>query len=132
MIAALMTNAVVPMQEGSLRCDVNVSVRPQGQAQLGTKVEVKNMNSFSAMQRAIDFEIARQTKLLQSGDGGSIVQETRLFDEAKQVCSKFGFAASPNPHGARTQSKRFDSCCEHLNAFMRMSQYMSVWSALAV
>lgn len=48
------------MQEGSMRCDVNVSVRPQGQEELGTKVEVKNMNSFSAMQRAIDFEIDRQ------------------------------------------------------------------------
>lgn len=43
-----------------MRCDVNVSVRPEGQAKLGTKVEVKNMNSFSAMQKAIDFEIARQ------------------------------------------------------------------------
>ena len=48
------------LQEGSMRCDVNVSVRPQGQEQLGTKVEVKNMNSFSAMQKAIDFEIDRQ------------------------------------------------------------------------
>lgn len=51
---------IVGVQEGSMRCDVNVSVRPSGQQELGTKVEVKNMNSFSAMQKAIDFEIARQ------------------------------------------------------------------------
>lgn len=54
------TDHVVGVQEGSMRCDVNVSVRPSGQQELGTKVEVKNMNSFSAMQKAIDFEIDRQ------------------------------------------------------------------------
>ena len=54
----------VVVQEGSMRCDVNVSVRPTGQQKLGTKVEVKNMNSFSAMQKAIDFEIDRQVCLL--------------------------------------------------------------------
>ncbi len=48
------------LQEGTLRCDVNVSVRPRGRERFGTKVEVKNMNSFSAMQKAIDFEISRQ------------------------------------------------------------------------
>ena len=52
------------VQEGSMRCDVNVSVRPTGQQRLGTKVEVKNMNSFSAMQKAIDFEIDRQVCVL--------------------------------------------------------------------
>ena len=51
---------MIGVQEGSMRCDVNVSVRPSGQQELGTKVEVKNMNSFSAMQKAIDFEIDRQ------------------------------------------------------------------------
>lgn len=56
----LKTEHVVGVQEGSMRCDVNVSVRPSGQQELGTKVEVKNMNSFSAMQKAIDFEIDRQ------------------------------------------------------------------------
>lgn len=50
------------MAEGSMRCDVNISVRPRGQAAFGTKVEIKNMNSFNAMQRAIDFEIARQVR----------------------------------------------------------------------
>ncbi|NJL99159.1 MAG: Asp-tRNA(Asn)/Glu-tRNA(Gln) amidotransferase subunit GatB [Synechococcaceae cyanobacterium SM2_3_2] len=70
------------MQEGSLRCDVNISIRPVGQAQFGTKVEIKNMNSFNAIQRAIDYEIKRQTKALESGE--ALVQETRLWDENTQ------------------------------------------------
>ncbi|ERN41619.1 aspartyl/glutamyl-tRNA(Asn/Gln) amidotransferase, B subunit [Rubidibacter lacunae KORDI 51-2] len=70
------------MQEGSLRCDVNVSVRPKGASKFGTKVEIKNMNSFSAIQKAIDYEIARQVKAIESGE--DIVQETRLWDEGKQ------------------------------------------------
>lgn len=68
-----------------MRCDVNVSVRPHGQVALGTKVEVKNMNSFRAMQTAIDFEVTRQSALLREGRGGEIVQETRLFDETRNV-----------------------------------------------
>ncbi|XP_078429301.1 GLU-ADT subunit B [Wolffia australiana] len=72
------------MQEGSLRCDVNVSVRPAGQSEFGTKVEIKNMNSFSAMSRAIDFEICRQINLIKSGNADQIVQETRLWDDASQ------------------------------------------------
>lgn len=70
------------MQEGSLRCDVNVSIRPVGQAEFGTKVEIKNMNSFSAIQRAIDYEIERQTQALETGE--PIVQETRLWEEGAQ------------------------------------------------
>jgi aspartyl-tRNA(Asn)/glutamyl-tRNA(Gln) amidotransferase subunit B len=70
------------MQEGSLRCDVNISIRPVGQAEFGTKVEIKNMNSFNAIQRAIDYEIKRQTKALESGE--ALVQETRLWDENTQ------------------------------------------------
>ncbi|NJK30430.1 MAG: Asp-tRNA(Asn)/Glu-tRNA(Gln) amidotransferase subunit GatB [Acaryochloris sp. SU_5_25] len=70
------------MQEGSLRCDVNISVRPQGQKEFGTKVEIKNMNSFSAIQRAIEYEIDRQIKALESGE--RIVQETRLWEEGAQ------------------------------------------------
>jgi aspartyl-tRNA(Asn)/glutamyl-tRNA(Gln) amidotransferase subunit B len=70
------------MQEGSLRCDVNISVRPVGREQFGTKVEIKNMNSFSAIQRAIDYEIERQIAANESGE--TIVQETRLWDEGKQ------------------------------------------------
>ncbi|ESA32496.1 aspartyl glutamyl-trna(asn gln) amidotransferase subunit b [Leptolyngbya sp. Heron Island J] len=72
------------MQEGSLRCDVNISIRPKGQEAFGTKVEIKNMNSFSAIQKAIDYEIERQTEALESGDE-EIIQETRLWDEGTQV-----------------------------------------------
>ncbi|KAG0491713.1 hypothetical protein HPP92_005111 [Vanilla planifolia] len=72
------------MQEGSLRCDVNVSVRPIGQVEFGTKVEIKNMNSFSAMNRAIDYEISRQTLLHSQGQSDQIVQETRLWEEGYQ------------------------------------------------
>ncbi|NJK40936.1 MAG: Asp-tRNA(Asn)/Glu-tRNA(Gln) amidotransferase subunit GatB [Acaryochloridaceae cyanobacterium SU_2_1] len=70
------------MQEGSLRCDVNISVRPVDQAEFGTKVEIKNMNSFSAIQRAIDFEINRQITALHKGE--PIYQETRLWEETAQ------------------------------------------------
>jgi aspartyl-tRNA(Asn)/glutamyl-tRNA(Gln) amidotransferase subunit B len=70
------------MQEGSLRCDVNISVRPVGQAEFGTKVEIKNMNSFNAIQRAIEYEIARQIEANETGE--KIVQETRLWEEGAQ------------------------------------------------
>lgn len=72
------------MSEGSMRCDVNISVRPKGTEKLGTKVEVKNMNSFSNMQKAIEFEFERQVGLLREGAGHEIVLETRLWDEVKQ------------------------------------------------
>ena len=70
------------MQEGSLRCDVNISVRPVGQEKFGVKVEIKNMNSFSAIQKAIDYEIQRQIAALEAGE--PIVQETRLWEEGSQ------------------------------------------------
>ena len=66
------------MQEGSFRCDANVSVRPLGQATLGTRAEIKNLNSFRFVERAINHEVARQIGVLESG--GSVVQETRLYD----------------------------------------------------
>ena len=71
------------MQEGSLRCDVNISVRRGPDAPFGTKVEIKNMNSFSAIQKACDYEIQRQIKAYEAGE--PVVQETRLWDEAKQL-----------------------------------------------
>lgn len=70
------------MQEGSLRCDVNISVRPIGSSEFGTKVEIKNMNSFNAIQRAIEYEIDRQIAAIEAGE--RIVQETRLWEEASQ------------------------------------------------
>ncbi len=71
------------MEEGSLRCDANVSIRPKGSEKLGTKVEIKNVNSFKFIQRAIEYEIKRQEAVIESG--GEIVQETRLYDSDKGV-----------------------------------------------
>ncbi|KAL8479696.1 hypothetical protein ACS0TY_026052 [Phlomoides rotata] len=72
------------MQEGSLRCDVNISIRPLGQLEFGTKVEIKNVNSFSSVSRAIDYEISRQVQLCNQGQAGQIVQETRQWEEGSQ------------------------------------------------
>ncbi len=69
------------MAQGSLRCDANVSVRPVGQQELGTRAEIKNINSFRFLERAINYEIERQIDLIE--DGGSVVQETRLYDSEK-------------------------------------------------
>jgi aspartyl-tRNA(Asn)/glutamyl-tRNA(Gln) amidotransferase subunit B len=69
------------MQEGSFRCDANVSVRPKGQQEFGTRAELKNINSFRFVERAIEFEVERQIELLEAG--GEVMQETRLFDANK-------------------------------------------------
>jgi aspartyl-tRNA(Asn)/glutamyl-tRNA(Gln) amidotransferase subunit B len=69
------------LQEGSFRCDANVSVRPLGQTEFGTRCEIKNLNSFRFLERAIDFEVRRQIEIIE--DGGKIVQETRLYDPDK-------------------------------------------------
>lgn len=66
------------MQEGSFRCDANISVRPVGQAEFGTRAEIKNINSFRFVEAAIEFEIERQIELIEAG--GEVVQETRLYD----------------------------------------------------
>ena len=71
------------MEEGSLRCDANVSVRPRGTPGLGTKTELKNMNSFRNVERALEFEIGRQVRLI--ADGGVVVQETLLWDAERNV-----------------------------------------------
>ena len=73
----------VKMEEGSLRCDANVSIRPAGSNELGTKTEIKNMNSFRSVQRAIESEIARQIEIVESG--GRVHQETRGWDEVNGV-----------------------------------------------
>jgi len=69
------------MQEGSFRCDANVSLRPAGESKLGTRAELKNINSFRFVEQAIEYEIERQQEILESG--GTVVQETRLFDAAR-------------------------------------------------
>ncbi|EIF28939.1 glutamyl-tRNA(Gln) and/or aspartyl-tRNA(Asn) amidotransferase, B subunit [Burkholderia sp. Ch1-1] len=70
------------MQEGSFRCDANVSVRPVGQAEFGTRAEIKNLNSFRFLEEAIQYEVRRQVELIE--DGGTVVQETRLYDPDKR------------------------------------------------
>jgi aspartyl-tRNA(Asn)/glutamyl-tRNA(Gln) amidotransferase subunit B len=70
------------MQEGSFRCDANVSVRPFGQKEFGTRCEIKNLNSFRFLEEAINYEVRRQIELIE--DGGTVVQETRLYDPDRQ------------------------------------------------
>ncbi len=90
------------MQEGSFRCDANVSVRPKGQQQFGTRAEIKNLNSFRFIERAINFEVERQIDVIEGG--GTIVQETRLYDpdkhETRSMRSKedaFDYRYFPDP-----------------------------------
>ncbi len=71
------------MEKGNFRCDANVSIRPAGAAEFGTRAEIKNVNSFKFVQKAIEYEIKRQTQVLD--DGGRVLQETRLFDSTKGV-----------------------------------------------
>jgi len=71
------------LEQGSLRCDANVSVRPCGQAEFGTRAEVKNINSFRYVEKAIEYEIRRQIQVIE--DGGTVVQETRLWDANKGI-----------------------------------------------
>ncbi|NLZ51668.1 MAG: Asp-tRNA(Asn)/Glu-tRNA(Gln) amidotransferase subunit GatB [Thermoanaerobacteraceae bacterium] len=71
------------MEEGSLRCDINISIRPEGSKEFGTKVEVKNLGSFRAVRRAIEYEEKRQREILESG--GRVLQETRRWDEARGI-----------------------------------------------
>lgn len=85
------------MEEGSLRADLNISVRKKGAAKFGTKVEVKNMNSFRNVQKAIDFEIIRQIDLIESGE--EIFQETRTYDAAKNIT--IGLRSKEDAHDYR-------------------------------
>jgi aspartyl-tRNA(Asn)/glutamyl-tRNA(Gln) amidotransferase subunit B len=71
------------MEKGNFRCDANVSIRPVGAKEFGTRAEIKNVNSFKFVQKAIEYEIKRQAQILD--DGGRVVQETRLFDSGKGV-----------------------------------------------
>ncbi|GIT65325.1 MAG: hypothetical protein Ct9H300mP23_09520 [Nitrospinota bacterium] len=66
------------MEEGSLRCDANISLRPKGQKEFGTRTELKNLNSFKFVQKAIEYEVDPQTRILDQGD--QVIQETRLYD----------------------------------------------------
>ena len=85
------------MEEGSLRCDANVSVRPQGATTLGVKTEVKNINSFRYLEKALEYEIARQLKVIERG--GTIVQETRLWDTSAR--ETFSMRSKEDAHDYR-------------------------------
>src|SRR5581483_3396196 len=85
------------MEEGSLRCDANVSVRPAGETRLGTKTEVKNINSFRFLEKALEFEIDRQIGVLRAG--GAVVQETRLWDAAAR--ETFSMRSKEDAHDYR-------------------------------
>jgi aspartyl-tRNA(Asn)/glutamyl-tRNA(Gln) amidotransferase subunit B len=91
------------MQEGSFRCDANVSVRPRGESKLGTRTELKNLNSFRFVEKAIDIEVERQIELIE--DGGKVVQETRLYDadrdetrsmRSKEVANDYRYFPEPD------------------------------------
>lgn len=71
------------MEEGSLRCDANISVRPVGQKEFGTRAELKNMNSFKALHKALEYEVERQIEIVE--EGGRVIQETRTWDDAKGI-----------------------------------------------
>lgn len=73
----------VRMEQGSLRCDVNISLRPEGQAEFGIRAEIKNLNSFRAIERAIEYEEKRQAAILD--EGGRVIQETRTWDDGKGI-----------------------------------------------
>ena len=83
------------MEEGSLRAEANISVRPKGETKLGTKTEVKNVASFSGTMKAIEFEIARQIKTLDAG--GTIVQETRGWDADRGITFSQRLCGSAHP-----------------------------------
>ncbi|XP_041012732.1 glutamyl-tRNA(Gln) amidotransferase subunit B, chloroplastic/mitochondrial [Juglans microcarpa x Juglans regia] len=111
------------MQEGSLRCDVNVSIRPIGQSQFGTKVEIKNLNSFSSVSRAIDFEISRQVQLHSQGKGDQIIQETRLWEEGaqktvtmrkKEGLADYRYFPEPDLPGVILTKEYVDAICDSL------------------
>ncbi len=84
------------MQEGSIRADVNVSLKPAGSTVLGDRAEIKNLNSFRSIQRAIECEIERQTKILD--DGGKVIQETRRFDDATGTTSSLRSKENANDY----------------------------------
>src|SRR6202012_5229576 len=71
------------MEKGMVRCDVNISVRPKGQKELGAKIEIKNMNSFSGVRRALEYEIPRQIEVLRKG--GKLIQSTRRWDDTTGI-----------------------------------------------
>jgi aspartyl-tRNA(Asn)/glutamyl-tRNA(Gln) amidotransferase subunit B len=109
------------MQEGSFRCDANVSVRPRGSEKLGTRAEIKNLNSFRFVEKAINYEIARQIELLEGG--GQVVQETRLYDadrgetrsmRSKEEANDYRYFPDPDLLPVEIDQIYIDSVCSDL------------------
>ena len=109
------------MEEGSLRCDANVSLRPRGAPELGTKVEIKNVNSFRNVQRALEFEVQRQAKALAGGE--RIVQETRLWDadrgytrsmRSKEYAHDYRYFPEPDLVPLTFEAEFVDAICREL------------------
>ena len=109
------------MAEGSMRCDVNVSVRPKGQESFGTRAEIKNVNSFRFVERAIAFEVERQIELIE--DGGQVIQETRLFDperdetrsmRTKEEANDYRYFPCPDLLPVVLDQAYLDHLCEQL------------------
>ena len=94
------------MQEGSFRCDANVSVRPTGAAKFGTRCEIKNLNSFRFVEQAINYEVARQIELIEGG--GKVVQETRLYDPDKRRDARDALARKKR---TTTATSPIRTCC---------------------
>lgn len=124
------------MEEGSFRCDANVSIRPKGESKLGTRTELKNLNSFRHVQRAIEFEISRQSDVLEDGD--IVIQETRLYDTAKGITSSMrskeeaqDYRYFPDPdlmpvHITQEQLKSWRAAMPELPAAKRM-RFIKKW-----
>lgn len=122
------------LEEGSMRCDVNISLRPVGQEKFGTKTEIKNLNSISNVQKALEFEIQRQQEILENG--GIVNQETRRFNEATKETVKmrdkgdavdYKYYTEPNILPIRLDSKWIEEIKESLPEFadVRANRYMN-------
>jgi aspartyl-tRNA(Asn)/glutamyl-tRNA(Gln) amidotransferase subunit B len=117
------------MQEGSFRCDANVSVRPVGQKEFGTRCEIKNLNSFRFLEEAINIEVRRQIELIE--DGGTVVQETRLYDpdrkETRSMRSKedsqdYRYFPDPDLPPLKISVSGSNKCANHARAAVAMRQ----------
>ncbi|ACF14266.1 glutamyl-tRNA(Gln) amidotransferase, B subunit [Chloroherpeton thalassium ATCC 35110] len=122
------------MEEGSLRCDANISIRPKGQEKLGTRTEVKNMNSFKSVEKAIEYEAERQAEVLDAG--GTVVQETRLWDadkletrpmRSKEFAHDYRYFPEPDLVPIVTDESMLQKYAEELPEFpeKRMSRFIS-------
>ena len=125
------------MEEGSFRCDANVSIRPRGQEAFGTRTELKNLNSFRHVQKAIEYEIARQQDVL--ADGDFVVQETRLYDSvsnitqsmrSKEEAHDYRYYPDPDLVPLRLDLERIEAWRADMPELpaVKLERYMSAWS----